>query len=401
MPKYKYQAVDVRGKTVRGEMAAADETELFIKLKRESRYLISAKVSVTKRRIRPLSARALADFCRETGTLLHAGVSLVRALGMEAQNESIKSGERAVYAELLRLIRQGTSLSDAMESLGGVFPAMLIHMFRVAEAAGNMDVTANRMAGHYFREHRLNLKIKSSMAYPKLLCILIAAVMAVIFRYVLPQFEPLFGLMDELPMPTRILYGITGAVTEFWYLTIIGTAAGAAAVHLICRIEPVRLMLDKMWIHLPHVGKLWKVIYTARFSRTLSALYSAGVPIVTAMQIARHSIGNAYIDQQFDTAIPVVCAGGYLSDALEPIDGFLSKLAFSVRVGEETGMLDVILDSTAEVLEGESEIAMDKLVSYLEPGLIIVMALVVGFIMIAVMMPIYASYSAIETSAYI
>lgn len=400
MPKYKYRAVDGRGKTVRGEMAAEDETELFIKLKRENRYLISVEEAVKKRHTRPMDARALSDFCRETGALLHAGVSLARALWIQSQNESIKPGERAVYAQLLRIIRQGTVLSDAMESLGGVFPPVLIHTFRAAETAGNLDVTANRMAEHYSKVHRMNLRIKSAMAYPKFLCILTAVVMGVLFRYVLPQFEHLFSLLDELPVPTRILYGITDVVTESWYFAITGITAGAAAAHAIRRIEAVRLWLDKVRLHLPRVGNLWKVIYTARFARSLSALYSAGVPIVTAMQISRHAIGNTYVDKQFDAAVSAVRAGGYLSDALEPIDGFLSKLAFSVRVGEETGMLDVILDSTAEALEGESEIAMNRLVSYLEPGFIIVMALVVGFIMVAVMMPIYESYTAIEASAY-
>lgn len=400
MPKYKYQATDANGKTVRGVMIAGDEAELYEKLKTESRYLISAKVVVERKRARPLKSMALADFCREIGTLLGAGVSLVRALGMVAQNESIKPGERAIYAELLRLIRQGIALSDAMESLGGVFPPMLIHMFRAAEAAGNMDATANRMADHYAKEHRLNAKVKSSMAYPKFLCLLIVAVVAVLIGYVLPQFESMFSMMEELPLPTRILYGITDTVSTYWYLVIGGIVIGTIAIRAICSIGTVRIKLDQMKVRLPLIGKLWKVIYTARFSRTLSSLYSAGIPIVTAMQIARNSIGNTYIDRQFDKAIPVVRGGGNLSDAIEPIDGFIKKLAFSIRVGEETGSLDVMLNSTAEALEYESEMAINKMVSYLEPGLIIVMALVVGFIMIAVMMPIYASYSAIETSAY-
>lgn len=400
MVKYRYRAVDTRGKTVRGVMAALDEMELHEKLKAEGRYLIHAKAVAKRRYIRPLKAAAIADFCREIGMLLGAGVPLARALGIVSQNESIRSGERAIYTELLRLIRQGTALSNAMESLGGVFPLMLIHMFRAAEAAGNMDVTANCMAERYSKEHRLHTKVKNSMLYPKILCFTLVGVVAILIGYVLPQFESLFSMMDELPLPTRILYRITNIGIRYWYLAVAGIVAGTAFIHVVCSMEAVRLWMDKIQVHLPLTGNLWRVIYTARFSRTLSSLYSAGIPIVPAMQIARNSIGNTYINKQFERAVAAVRAGGNLSDALEPIDGFITKLAFSVRVGEETGSLDTMLDSTADALEYDSEAAINKMGTYLEPGLIIVMALVVGFVMIAVMMPIYESYSVIETSAY-
>lgn len=388
------------GKTVRGMMTAADETDLYEKLKEEEKYLISAKEMVTKRKTRPLRAQALADFCREIGTLMGAGVSLVRALGIISQEEGIRPRERALYSELLRLIRQGVALSDAMEQQEGVFPPMMTHMFRAAEAAGNLDQTAKRLADHYTKEHRLNTKVKSSTTYPKFLCGLIVVVVAILIGYVLPQFEDLFSMMEELPLPTRILYAITGFVGKYWYLVIAGAIGGVAAIRAICSIGAVRLKLDRMKIHLPVLGKLWRTIYTARFARTLSSLYSAGIPIVTALQIARHSIGNTYLDKQFDEAVPAVRAGGNLSDAIEPIDGFTQKLVFSIRVGEETGQLDMMLDSTADTLEYDSDAAITKMVSYLEPALIIVMAIIVGFIMISVMMPIYGSYSAIETSAY-
>lgn len=400
MPKYKYRATNASGKNVRGTITASDETDLYEKLKVQNEYLISFKEVVVKKRRRPLKSQVLADFCREMGTLLGAGVSLVRALGIVSQDESSRPRVRAVYSELLRLIRQGIALSDAMESMDDVFPPMMIHMFRAAEAAGNLDLTANRLADHYAKEHKLNAKIKSSTTYPKFLCFLIVLVVAILIGYVLPQFESMFSMMDELPLPTRMLYGITGFVSQYWFLVIAGIVVGVIVIRAICRIGVVRLFLDRTKIHMPLLGKLWKVIYTARFARTLSSLYSAGIPIVTAMQIARNSIGNTYIDKQFEEAVPKIRAGGNLSESIGPIDGFIQKLSFSIKVGEETGSLDVMLDSTADALEYESEMAINKMVSYLEPSLIILMALIVGFIMIAVMMPIYGSYTAIGASAY-
>jgi len=400
VPKYKYRAVDARGRRVKGTTMAADEKELHENLKREEKYLISAARKASKIWTAPLKPQSLADFCRELGALLGAGVSLVRALGIVSKNESIKPKESAMYAKLLRLMRQGVALSDAMESMGRVFPPMMITMFRSAEAAGNLDLTVSRLAHYYTKQHRLNAKVKSSILYPKFLGCLIVVVVAVLIGYVLPQFESLFSLMDELPLPTRILYSITRFAGEYWYLIILGTVMAAIAIRVLCSIGAVRIKLDKMRVHMPLIGKLWRVIYTARFARTLSALYSAGIPIVTAMQIAKDSIGNSWIEKQFDAAVSIVHSGGNLSDAVEAIDGFSKKLVFSVCVGAETGSLEVMLNTIADDLEYDSEMAVGRMVSYLEPAMIISMAFIVGFIMIAVMMPIYGSYSAIEASAY-
>ena len=158
--------------------------------------------------------------------------------------------------------------------------------------------------------------------------------------------------------------------------------------------------MDKLRIRLPVFGKLLKIIYTARFARTISSLYSSGIPIVQALQIGRKTIGNTYIDSQFDTAVAKVRTGGNLSDALDGIDGFTKKLTSAVKVGEETGSLDTMLNSIADSMEYESNMAIDKMVASLEPVLIVVMAIIVGFIMVSVLMPIYGSYDAISNSGY-
>ena len=142
------------------------------------------------------------------------------------------------------------------------------------------------------------------------------------------------------------------------------------------------------------------IIYTARFARTISSLYSSGIPIVQALQIGRKTIGNTYIDSQFDDAVAKVRSGGNLSDALDNIKGFTKKLTSAVRVGEETGSLDTMLNSIADSMEYKSNMAVDRMVATLEPVLIVVMAIIVGFIMISVLMPIYGSYDAISNSGY-
>ena len=162
----------------------------------------------------------------------------------------------------------------------------------------------------------------------------------------------------------------------------------------------MKLWWDKCKVHLPVFGKLLKSIYTARFARTLSSLYSAGLPIVTALQVSRGTVGNSYIEKQFDQVIMVVRAGGALSDGLEKIDGFNRKLAASIRVGEETGSLDNMLDAIADTLDYEAEVAINKMVTFIEPTMIVIMAVIIGFVIISVIMPIYGSYNAIEYSTY-
>lgn len=400
MPKYHYHAVNGSGKLVRGTRAANDEQDLYEKLKSDDQYLLRAGEKTKRKYHRPIGAGHLADFCRGLGTLLGAGVPLVRALTIITEEEGLKSGERGVYLELLRLVRQGTALSDAMEEQENVFPELMISMFRFAEEGGNMDQAAMELSDQFVKMYQLQIKVKNAIAYPEFLCVLIVAVVAVLTGYVLPQFEPLFSLMEELPLPTRILYAVTGAVNAYWPAFLCGLVAAGMGWKLLCMVSAIRLRLDQIKLHVPLIGKLLKVIYTARFARTLSSLYAAGIPLVAGMQIARKNIGNCWIDRQFDGAIAAVRAGAAFSDAIGEIDGFIRRLPAAVRVGEEAGSLDMMLVSIADAMDYEAEKAVEKLVSYVEPALILVMAVIVGCIMLAVMMPIYASYTAIELSVY-
>lgn len=400
MPKYSYKAKEENGKIVSGFLQAADENDLHQKLRNENKYLISAKRDEETKRLHRIKAKYLSDFCRQIGTLSSSGVSLVRALNIVAQDETNKINEKTVYENLLRQVRQGTALSDAMEEQGDAFPELLINMFRSAETAGNLDVTAMRMADFYDRQFRMNTKISNSTLYPKILSGIIVVVVIFMLGYILPQFQDLFDQMEELPIPTKILFFMSDGVKDHWIILLIILAFMIPVIILICHLPAVKLQLDKMRIKLPVFGKLLKIIYTARFARTISSLYSSGIPIVQALQIGRKTIGNTYIDSQFDTAVAKVRTGGNLSDALDGIDGFTKKLTSAVKVGEETGSLDTMLNSIADSMEYESNMAIDKMVASLEPVLIVVMAIIVGFIMVSVLMPIYGSYDAISNSGY-
>ncbi|MBP1586105.1 MAG: type II secretion system F family protein, partial [Lachnospiraceae bacterium] len=250
------------------------------------------------------------------------------------------------------------------------------------------------LAVQFQKENELESEAKSAMSYPKILGGLLVVVVFVIFGFIMPQFEELFAEMPVLPLPTRILLGISDFVASYWYFLIILAVLVWMFGGMVGRIPSVRYQIDKFKVRGP-LGKLQKVIYSARFARTMSSLYSAGIPIDQCLNIARQTIGNAYIEQQFNEVIKTVQAGGLLSDALDQVDGFVSKLTSVVRVGEETGSLDSMLTSVADNLDFASEQALLRMVKYIEPVMIIIMAVIVGAIIIGVILPIYQSYSTI------
>ncbi|MCH1983052.1 type II secretion system F family protein [Ruminococcus sp. OA3] len=396
MAQYRYQAQTIDGKMKKGIMNAADEADLQLRLREEDAFLLSAKPVESGKRMQPFKPKVLADFSRQLGTLTASGVTLVRALNIIANGEAVRPREKTIYEDMLRQLRQGIALSDAMESQNGAFPPLMVYMFRSAESSGNLDQVAMQMAVNYEKDHRLNTKISSSLVYPRILVFLIIGVILILTKFVLPQFQELFDQMEQLPAATMILMAISDFMQKFWLLVIVLLLGLWIGFKALLRSDRMRRRWHRMLIHMPLIGKLQKVICTSRFARTLSFLYTAGIPIVPSLQIARKTIGNDYIDAQFDDVIPLVRAGNNLSDGLDMVDGFVRKLADSIRVGEETGKLDTMLMSTAESMEYDADMAITKMVSYVEPVMLIVLGIIVAFVMVAVFSALYGSYDAVS-----
>ncbi len=398
MTTYKYIARNDKGKKITGKLQANDDIDLQARLKNENIYLESAEEVVKKSMGKKIRADRVADFARNLGKLIGAGVSLVRALRIICDDETLRQKERNLYENVLKQVRTGISLSEAMTMQGMAFPSMMINMFKSAEASGTLEATANQMAEYYAKEYKLYKKIKSSMTYPKILGVLMVVVLAIIMGYVVPQFEDLFAQMESLPATTEILLGISDFVADKWYLLILFGVIAFIVFKLLFSIPAVHHLKDKIKLKLPKIGKLMRIIYTARFARTLASLYNAGLPIIQCLTIARDTIDNRYIEAQFESVIKDVQAGQNLSEALAKVDGFTKKLVSSVVVGEETGTLDEMLNSAADQLEYDSEMAIQGLVSMLEPAIIVVLAVLVGFIIISIIQPIYGSYDAIANA---
>ena len=399
MPSYQYTAKNEKGKTVRGTAAAPSPEALYAQLRTEGLYLMDQlEAGAGKRSVRPLKTAQVADFCRSLGTLLAAGVPLVRAFAILGEEEGLDPKAKAVYEAVRTELRKGVPLSDAMEAQAPAFPALLVAMLRSAESTGSIDKACLRMANHYEKEHKLDQEVGNSLMYPAILGVLIVVVLLILMGYVVPQFEEMFAQMETLPLPTVILLGISDFLKSHWLLVALGAAVLTVGVRSLFLVPEVRLQWDRFILHAPVVGKLNRKICTARFARTLSNLYSSGVPIVMALQSGQQTVGNRWIASQFDGVLTSVRAGHPLSESLKEVDGFERKLSSTVMVGEETGKLDSMLATTSETMDYEAEMATKKLMTLIEPVMIVVMAVMVAFVIIAVILPIYLSYGTIGGS---
>lgn len=397
MARFKYVAKDMSGKIHKGTVEAASENALTQQLREENLYLVEAKDLNGAKKHKKLKAKQLAAFCRELSTLLASGVTLVRALDIISEQEGINKDERDIYKDVLQDLKRGISLSDAME-YKECFPDLMIGMIRSGEGSGNLDLVTQRLSIQYEKDYKLTQQVKSAMTYPCILLVLCVVIVILIVTFILPQFQSLFDQMESLPMITNILIAVSNFLVQKWYIALLIVAVIVALIRIIVGIPSVRRSVDWMKVHMWGFGKLFKVVYTARFARTLSSLYSSGMPLVSAVGVAAKTIGNGYVESQFDEVITMVRGGVPLSQGLREVDGLLKKLSSTILVGEESGRLDVMLDSIAETLEADAEQATKRMVTLLEPILIIFMALIVGCIMIGVMLPIYQSYSAIENA---
>ena len=401
MPRYRYTATNAAGRTVRGTAEAPTMEALYIQLRdTKDEYMTAAKEDTAGAvAFRAMKTAQLADFCRNLGTLLAAGVPLVRAFRIMADERGLDIRSKALYEAVLNDLKRGVPLSDAMSHCAPAFPELLLAMTRSAETTGSIDESFLRMGSYYDREHRMNQQVGNSMMYPLILAVLTVGVLVVLMTFVIPQFKDMFDQMESLPFLTELLFSVSDLVATHWLGLALGIFVLVMGLRVLMTLPAVRLQWDRLSLHAPIVGKLNRKICTARFARTLSNLYSGGVPIVATLIAARDAVDNTWIASQFDAVLRNVRAGHSLSETLCAVDGFEKKMSASIAVGEETGKLDSLLATISETLDYEAESATKRLVTLLEPLMIVIMAVIVGCVVVAVIMPIYLSYGTIGGSA--
>ena len=337
-----------------------------------------------------MKLKELANFCREIGTMMNSGLPLIRTVSILASREDNKK-LKAIYNDIYVKLQQGQTLSDALKEQGKAFPDILIQMVRSGEASGNMQNTMMVLNNQFTNDNKIKNKVKSAMTYPVILGIVTIVVLLIVYTAVLPSFFSMFEGM-ELPLITEINIIISKFIMSYWYALLIGILVLILIIVSLLQLPKVKYQFDRFKLKMPIIGKLMKIIYTSRFARTLCSLYSSGISIVNAMVIVKSTIGNKYIETQFDNSIKAVRNGEALSVAIGMIDGFDIKLTSSVYIGEESGNLEDLLSSLADDFDYEAMLASEKMVAILEPAMIIVLAVVICVIIISVLVPIYSMY---------
>lgn len=398
MPRYRYRATELSGKTVRGAMEASDPQALLDSLKNKDLFLLDYTQTSATSFGSKLKSAELTDMCRQLGTLLNAGVSIIQAFNILSNRHNVSRVAKKCYIEVTTDLKHGKSLSEAMADQGKIFPELLVSMVRSGEASGKIGDTFISMGEHFQKQQRIASQVKGALAYPIVLLILLIGVIILLFTFVLPMFGDMFTDM-ELPVTTRILMGISTFLTTRWYVAIIVVAALVFAFVMVMRNPVTRLWIDAFILRIPKIGPLVKIVYTASFSRTLASLYTSGLSILNAIQISRDTVNNSYLRSQFDDCIRSIRVGNPLSDSIKAMDGFDGKLSDTVKIGEETGKLDSMLISTADDYEYESSAAIKSMMSIIEPVMIMILGLVVGIVMVSVLVPMYQMYGNLDANS--
>ncbi len=394
MATYKYVAKDMNAKIVKDKMEARSRNELVNFLRAKNLYLIDCKeLSEAEKTTYKFKLNELSEFNRQLSTMLGSGISLIRAMSILVKRDN-KAKVSEVYKRIYVKLQQGFALSVALSEQGSAFPPIMINMIRAGEESGQLERTTRKLAVQFEKDHRMKNKIKNAMTYPIILLCVTVGVIFLIFTFILPTFFTYFE-GKEMPLITQIVLAFSTFMTSYWYIVVIVVLAIIAIWLIMLREDKVRLRYDKLKVDLPKVGKLIRIIYTARFARTMSSLYSSGVSMINALALAKDTINNAYIASQFDGVMKEVRDGTTLSIAIQKIDGFDAKLFSSIFIGEESGKLDEMLESIADDFDYEADIATQRLVSLMEPVMIIILAFIVGTVMISVMLPLYTMYSSI------
>ena len=399
MPKYFYTALDLQNNKQTGELDARDEDDLRRLLRAQNLIPLKYNIREDKQARYRLKALETAEFCRQLSSMLASGITIVRIMEILKERDFTPRLKR-VYDKMHRDVLMGYTLSEAMHLQNKTFPDLLINMIASGEASGQLERVSDKMASHYEKEHRLASRAKSAMTYPIILLIVTIGAVLLLFLLVLPNLFTMFEGMDELPGITKFMINTSIFMQNYWYVVIIAALIIIFLIQLLLAISRVRYYFDLFKLRAPIMGKLLKIIYTARFARTLSSLYSSGIPMLRALEITATIINNKYIAEQFNDVIMNVRNGESLAIAIGKIDGFDKKLTTTVMIGEESGRLDSMLESTAGAFDYEAEIALDKLVQMIQPVMIVVMAGIIGLVMISVFLPMINLYQSMNTTQY-
>ncbi|WP_303787783.1 type II secretion system F family protein [Ruminococcus flavefaciens] len=397
MKSYSYDAQDARNKTVKGVINAENEQEFLQKAKEKGLYIRDFKESDSddSKSIYKFKTTELAFCCRQLSAMLTSGLTLVKAIDILTKEQENEKG-RAIWQDIYENVQKGESFSSTLEMHSGSFPDFLISMVGAGESSGSLDIIMTRMSDHYAKENKLKNTIRGAMIYPIILLVLCIVIVIFLFTVIMPTFIDMFESKEDMPVLTRIMSGISDFLTHKWYILVIILVGLFFGIKIALKNPGMRVKFDRMLIKGPGFGPLVTKIYTGRFARTLSSLYSSGLPMVECLERASAILGNAYVDEKFIDVVDEVKQGETLSSAITRTEIFEPMFCSVIYVGEESGALDSILEKTSDYYEDESDSAVQRLVSMIEPILLIFMGVIIGLVVCGIYPALYGAMENVE-----
>lgn len=406
MPVYAYKGVNQAGRPTRGTVTAEGPRAARTKMRATGVFLTelsesegdvaTAAVTSTASASRGLNfefnlpvripALEKAMATRQLATLVNAGVPLVEALAALVEQTEHRA-LKAVFARVRERVNEGSTLADALVSTGR-FDNLFVSMVRAGEASGALDAVLVRIADYSEDSVRLNNRVISILTYPLFMLAFAGVVIGVMATLVLPQItELLIAQKLELPWYTKAVIGFSDFIRGFWWLLIVLGVAAGFGYRAFARTKRGRGVLDRLWLRVPVVGRLIRLLAIARFTRTLGSLLASSVNIVQALNIARHVSNNTVFEAASDMARDAILEGAALAKPLRASGQFPPLVTTMVEVGERSGTLESMLIKVADTYEEQVETSVTRLTSLLEPVLILVMVVIVGVIIMSVLMP--------------
>ncbi|QRN86068.1 type II secretion system F family protein [Clostridia bacterium] len=382
------------------KIRANSKQALLVKLKQNDLYLLEYEEVVAKKdifggnKIR-LSTKDIAMFCRQLSSLLASGVSLVNALNilyLQIDKRNIKKSIKLLYES----VQRGDQFSESIKKQSDVYPEIMVRMIEAGEMSGNLDEVITRLAEQFEKDVKLKTKIQTAMTYPIILVLLSISVILILVTQVFPIFLGLYDTATEaLPFPTQVMIGFSDFIQNYWYVMIIGVILVVLAAKTFIGTEYGKRKWHTLLFKLPAVGKTLTKIAAVRFSRTLSTLLSSGTTLIQSLDVVINVVGNRVIMDDLLVTKEDIRKGMMLSQSLRKVT-YLPPMIYSmVGIGEESGTMEHMLLKCAEYYDDEVDASIQKLVTMIEPLLIIVMGGIVGFIVISMILPIFNIYQSI------
>lgn len=403
MAQFQYTAIAPDGKKKSGKVEAKSKEVAVANLKAEGYtvtkidtagvFNISSLLNFGKK----VKKRDFAIFCRQFVSIVQAGVSIVDAfamLGEQTQNPALKTAIEQTHSD----ISKGDTLAAAMRKRGGVFPQMLCNMVEAGEASGSLDKAFDRMATQFEKDAKLESAVKKAMIYPIVLIVVMIGVICAMMLFVIPRFTGMFEEIGagELPAITKALVAISDFFVHYWWLIAIVVVAIVVGYKTFYATQNGKELIDRIKLRIPVFGQIQIKSACAKLGRTLCTLLGAGVPMVDALDITARSMDNEMYKQAMKDAKDQVTRGVTLSRPLKTSGLFPPMVIHMISIGEETGNIESMLENVAEYYEEDVQVATESMMALMEPAIVIVMAGLVGFLVLAILTPMFSLYESLS-----